>query len=118
MPQAVAVPTAGLMGLSDRDYEKRPAVRLECPPNDRLPVAKPCPMDERTPAPTAVLPLAVNDLSAARTQLPTGGKPWRPDLSDQFFRAPEGRPLLVRIGRDNPPLPLGPLSGSSGKSRS
>jgi hypothetical protein len=50
------------MGLGDRDYEKRPAMGLKRAPDDRLPVAQPRLMNERTPAPTAVPPLAVDDL--------------------------------------------------------
>jgi hypothetical protein len=108
MARPVAVPPTRLMGLGDRDYEKRPAMGLKRAPDDRLPVAQPRLMNERTPAPTAVPPLAVDDLPAARAQLPIGGKPRRPDLSDEFFRPPETRPLFVRIGRNDPPLPPDP----------
>jgi hypothetical protein len=83
------------MCLSDRDHQERPAVDLQRAPDDCLPVAQPCPMDKRTPAPATVLPLAVNDFSAARTQFPICGKPRRPDLSDEFFHAPKAGPLLI-----------------------
>jgi hypothetical protein len=94
--------------LGDRDHQKWPAMGLEGSPDDRLSVAKPRLMDEWTPAPTAVPPLPMNDLSAPCTQLPIGGKRRRPYLSDQFFRAPESRPLFVRIGRNDPSLSANP----------
>lgn len=100
MPRTVAVPLARFVRLSNRNQEERPAMRLERSPDNGLPVLQPRPMDQWTPAPSTVTPLPVDDLSAARTQLPIGGKPRRPDLSDEFFRAPKGRPLFVRIGRN------------------
>jgi len=111
MPRPVAFPPARLVRLGDRDHEKWPAMGLEGSPDDRLAVAKPRLMDEWTPAPTTVTPLAMNVLSAACTQLSIGSNPRRPDLSDQFFRAPEGRPLFVRIVRNDPLLPPDPSSG-------
>jgi hypothetical protein len=111
MPRPVAVPPARLVRLGDRDHQKWPAVGLEGSPDDRLAVTKPRLMDQRTPAPAAVSSLAMDDLSAACAELPIGGKPRRPDLSDQFFRAPESRPLFVRIGRNDPPLPPDPSRG-------
>jgi hypothetical protein len=54
MAGAVAIPPACLVSLRDRDDEEWPAVGLQGPPNDRLPVAQPRPMDEGTPAPPAV----------------------------------------------------------------
>jgi hypothetical protein len=66
-------------------------------------------MDERAPTPAAVAQLAMDDLVAASAKLAVSWQPRRPDASDAFFRAPESRSLLVRISRDNPPLPLGPL---------
>ena len=66
-------------------------------------------MDERAPSPAAVAQLTVNDLAAASAELAVIRQPRRPDLSDPFFRAPDGGSLLIRIGRDDPPLPLAPL---------
>jgi hypothetical protein len=90
------------MRLGDRDHQKWPAMGFEGSTDDRFPVAKPRLMDERTPAPTAVPPLAMDRLSATRTQLSIGGRPWRSDLSDQFFRAPE-KPPAVRPNRPERP---------------
>ncbi len=109
MPRAVAVPPAGLMGLRDRDHQKRSAVLLQRSPDDCLPVAKPRSMDERAPTPATIAQLSMNDLAAARAELAVSRQPRRPNPRDDFLRAPESRSLLVRIGRDDPPLPLGPL---------
>jgi hypothetical protein len=115
MASPVAVPPARLMRLRDRNHQERPTVGLEGSPDDRLPVPQPRRIDEGTPASPAIPPLALDDPPAACTQLPIGGKPWRPDLSDEFFRAPESRPLLIRIGRNDPPLPPSPSRGVDGE---
>ena len=109
MPRAVAVPPAGLMGLRDRDDQERPAVLLQRSPDDCLPVPKPRSMDERTPTPAAVAQLAMNDLAAAGASLRLPGSHDGRILRDDFLCAPESRSLLVRIGRNDPPLPLAPL---------
>jgi hypothetical protein len=106
------------MRLRDRDNKERPAVYLQRSPDDGLAIAQPRSMDERAPAPAAVAQLAMDALTAARAKLAISRQRWRPDRGDHFLRAPESRSLLLRIGRDDPPLPLGSLTGSSGKSRS
>jgi hypothetical protein len=63
------------MGLRDRDDQEWPAVLLERSPDDRLPVAKPRSMDERTPTPTAVAQVAINDLAAAGAELAVAWQP-------------------------------------------
>ena len=82
---------------------------LERSPDYGLAVAEPRSMDERAPSPAAIAQLTVNDLAAASAELAVIRQPRRPDLSDPFFRAPDGGSLLVRIRRDDPPLPLAPL---------
>ena len=77
-------------------------------PDDCLPVADPRSMDDRTPAPSAVAPFAMDDLSAAGAELPVVWQRSRPDPGNDFFGSPECRPLLIRIGRDDPCLPLSP----------
>lgn len=67
-----------------------------------FPVAEPRPMDDRTPPPPAVAPFAMDDLSAARAELPVVWQRIRPDAGDDLFRPPECGTLLVRIGRNDP----------------
>jgi len=92
------------MRLGDRDDEERPAVFLQRSSDHRLPVPQPRPMNHRTPAPTTIAAVTVDDPSAARAELAVVGQRRRPNPGDDLFRSPEGSPLLIRIRRDNPPL--------------
>jgi hypothetical protein len=65
-------------------------------------------MNDRAPAPAAVAPFAVDDLSAPGAELAVIRQRRRPDPGDDLFGSPERRPLLVRIRRNDPPLTAPP----------
>jgi len=115
MGRCVAVPPACLVSLRDRDDEEWPTVALQCPPNDCLPVPQPRSMDEGAPAAPAVPQLAMNGPAAARAELAVVWQRRRPDPGDDLFGSPEGGPLLIGVGRNDPRLPSTPARPFDGK---